>query len=80
MKENDTMSENSDKFKEFVEHLAAMMDRAPEDPSDDPDFYPNDYAGGNIDDAWYHGYHTGIDVQTWSIVSEARKLLGLPTE
>ena len=27
--------------------------------SDDPDFMVDDYAGGNIDDAYYGGEHSG---------------------
>lgn len=74
------MTENTEKIKEFVERLANLMTVAPEDPRDDPDWSANDWAGGNIDDAWQQGFNAGWDQALLSVVWEARKLLGLPTD
>lgn len=41
-------------MKERLEKLAAS-----ECWSDDPEFMVDDYAGGNIDDAFYGGEHSG---------------------
>lgn len=64
-------------YKAIVEKIASMMKEAPENPSREEDFNPDDYAGGNIDDAWYHGYGVGDDIGTWSVVKIARDALGL---
>ena len=69
------MSENI--YKAVLEKIAAIMTNPPRDPTQDEDFYPDDYAGGNIDDAWYHGYGVGDDIGTWSVVKIARDALGL---
>lgn len=40
-------------------HLT-LIDKASENnPSDEPDFSADDYAGGNIDDAWMGGQEEG---------------------
>lgn len=70
------MAENVD-YKAILEKIASLMTREPHDPSTEEDFNPDDYAGGNIDDAWYNGYEVGRNNGMWEIVCEARRALGL---
>jgi hypothetical protein len=65
-------------YKAVLEQIASLAKSPPSDPTqDDEDFNPDDYAGGNIDDAYYSGYETGTRVGTWDVVRIARDALGL---
>ena len=48
------MGDSTQTFKEFVELNAAKVL-----PADDDSFMTNDYAGGNIDDAYHLGWEAG---------------------
>jgi len=56
------------KKQEIVEKLKGIADKKAW--SDDEDFMPDDYAGGNIDDAYYGGENDGR-------ISLAREILEL---